>query len=135
LAISDQGLAPPGLSRSGQPAIAPPFTRHPWEITMQQDLVHAIKSNPKYHELVSKRKKFAWILAILMLVIYYGFILIIAFNKEFLSQQLWEGSITTVGIPIGLGVIISAFILTGIYVFRANSEFDRLTAEIKEEVL
>ena len=102
---------------------------------MQQDLVHAIKSNPKYHELVSKRTKFAWILAILMLLIYYGFILIIAFNKEFLSQQLWEGSITTVGIPIGLGVIISAFILTGIYVFRANSEFDRLTAEIKEEVL
>jgi len=68
-------------------------------------------------------------------VIYYGFILIIAFNKEFLSQPLWSGSITTVGIPIGLGVIISAFILTGIYVFRANSEFDRLTAEIKEEVL
>jgi uncharacterized membrane protein (DUF485 family) len=102
---------------------------------MQQDLVHAIKSNPKYHELVSKRSKFAWILAVLMLLIYYGFILIIAFNKEFLSQQLWEGSITTVGIPIGLGVIISAFILTGIYVFRANSEFDRLTREIKEEVL
>ncbi|HOW74750.1 MAG TPA: DUF485 domain-containing protein [Candidatus Competibacteraceae bacterium] len=102
---------------------------------MQQDLVRAIKSNPKYHELVSKRAKFAWILAILMLLIYYGFILIIAFNKEFLSQHLWEGSITTVGIPVGLGVIISAFILTGIYVFRANSEFDRLTAEIKEEVL
>ena len=102
---------------------------------MQQDLVHAIKSNPKYHELVSKRRKFAWILAVLMLLIYYGFILIIAFNKEFLSQPLWSGSITTVGIPIGLGVIISAFILTGIYVFRANSEFDRLTAEIKEEVL
>ncbi len=102
---------------------------------MQQDLVHAIKSNPKYHELVSKRSKFAWILAVLMLLIYYGFILIIAFNKEFLSQQLWEGSITTVGIPIGLGVIISAFILTGIYVFRANSEFDRLNREIKEEVL
>ena len=102
---------------------------------MQQDLVHAIKSNPKYHELVSKRRTFAVILAIVMLVIYYGFILIIAFNKEFLSQPLWEGSITTVGIPIGLGVIISAFVLTGIYVFRANSEFDRLTSEIKEEVL
>ena len=102
---------------------------------MQQDLVHAIKSNPKYHELVSKRRTFAVILAIVMLVIYYGFILIIAFNKEFLSQPLWEGSITTVGIPIALGVIISAFVLTGIYVFRANSEFDRLTNEIKEEVL
>ncbi len=102
---------------------------------MQQDLVHAIKSNPKYHELVSKRRTFAWILAAIMLVIYYGFVLIIAFNKEFLAQPLWPGSTTTVGIPIGVGVIISAFILTGIYVSRANSEFDRLTREIKEEVL
>ncbi|HRC72367.1 MAG TPA: DUF485 domain-containing protein [Candidatus Competibacter sp.] len=102
---------------------------------MQQDLVHAIKSNPKYHELLSKRKSFAWILALVMLVIYYGFILIVAFNKEFLGQPLSPGSITTVGIPVGLGVIISAFVLTGIYVFRANSEFDRLTREIKEEVL
>jgi uncharacterized membrane protein (DUF485 family) len=70
-----------------------------------------------------------------MLVIYYGFILIVAFNKEFLGQPLSAGSITTVGIPIGLGVIISAFVLTGIYVRRANSEFDRMTREIKEEVL
>jgi uncharacterized membrane protein (DUF485 family) len=92
---------------------------------MQQDLVHAIKSNPKYHELLTKRKSFAWTLAAVMLVIYYGFILIVAFNKEFLGQPLSAGSITTVGIPIGLGVIISAFVLTGIYVRRANSEFDR----------
>lgn len=102
---------------------------------MQQDLVHTIKSNPKYHELVSKRKKFAWLLAITMLAIYYGFILIIAFSKQILAQPLWEGSVATVGIPVGIGVILSAFALTGIYVFRANSEFDRLTREIKEEVL
>ncbi|MCC7220798.1 MAG: DUF485 domain-containing protein [Candidatus Contendobacter sp.] len=102
---------------------------------MQQDLVHAIRSNPKYHELVSKRSKFAWTLAAVMLVIYYGFILIIAFDKEFLAQSLWTGSVTTVGIPVGVGVILSAFLLTGIYVFRANAEFDRLTNEIKEEVL
>ena len=102
---------------------------------MQQDLVHAIRSNPKYHELVSKRSKFAGIRAAAMLVIYYGFILIIAFDKAFLAQPLWTGSVTTVGIPVGIGVILSAFVLTGIYVFRANAEFDRLTNEIKEEVL
>jgi uncharacterized membrane protein (DUF485 family) len=106
-----------------------------WTSTMQQDLVHAIKSNPKYHELVSKRKKFAWLLAILMLAIYYSFIMVIAFSGHLLSRPLWEGSVTTVGIPVGIGVILSAFALTGIYVFRANSEFDRLTREIKEEVL
>ncbi len=102
---------------------------------MQQDLIHKVKSNPKYHELVSKRSKFAWLLAFAMLGIYYAFILVIAFNKQILAQPLWEGSVTTVGIPVGIAVILSAFALTGIYVFRANSEFDQLTREIKEEVL
>lgn len=105
---------------------------------MQQDLVHAVKSNPKYHELLSKRNSFKWTLSIIMLLIYYGFILIIAFNKEILAQPLFAGpppSIATIGIPIGIGVIVSAFILTGIYIHRANAVFDKLTNEIKEEVL
>lgn len=102
---------------------------------MQEDLVHKIKSNPKYHELVSKRSKFAWIMTIVMLVIYYGFILTIAYNKPFMGAPLSEGAITTVGIPIGIAVIVSAFVLTGIYIHRANAVFDKLTREIKEEVL
>jgi uncharacterized membrane protein (DUF485 family) len=69
-----------------------------------------------------------------MLVIYYGFILVIAFAPKVLGTPLSAGSVITVGIPVGLGVIVSAFVLTGIYVARANSQFDRLTREIKEEL-
>ena len=101
---------------------------------MQQELVEKIKSNPKYHELVSKRSRFAWILSLIMLVIYYAFILVIAFSPQTLAIKLSEMSVITVGIPIGLLVIISAFVLTGIYVWRANSEFDALTHQIKEEL-
>lgn len=102
---------------------------------MQQDLVHKIKSNPKYHELVSSRSKFAWTMSVVMLVIYYAFILTIAFNKPLMATPLGEGSIMTIGIPIGVAVILSAFALTGIYIRRANAVFDKLTHEIKEEVL
>lgn len=102
---------------------------------MQQDIVDKVRRNPKYHELVSKRTSFGRILAILMLIIYYGFILLIAYAPKFLGTPISEGSVMTIGIPIGLGVIISAFVLTGIYVARANSEFDRLNDEIKREVL
>lgn len=102
---------------------------------MQQDLVHAIKSNPKYHELVSKRSSFGWFMAILMLVIYYGFILIIAYAPKFLAQPVAAGWTMTIGIPIGVGVILSAFILTGIFIQRANTVFDDLSNQIKEEVL
>lgn len=97
--------------------------------------VTKVENHPKYQELVRKRSQFGWTLAILMLVIYYGFIMMIAFAPKFLARPLSETSVITIGIPIGLGVIISAFVLTGIYVWRANTEFDRLNNELKREVL
>lgn len=102
---------------------------------MQSDTVTTIRNHPKYQELVKKRTRFSWIMAIIMLLIYYSFIMTIAFAPGFLGTPISEDAVTTVGIPIGIGVIISAFILTGIYVVRANTKFDRLNAEIKEEVL
>jgi uncharacterized membrane protein (DUF485 family) len=91
-----------------------------------------ISTNPKYAELVSKRSGFAWALSALVLAIYYGFILIIAFAPKFFGTPLYEGSVTTIGFPIGVGVILSAIALTGIYVYRANSEFDELTKDLIE---
>ncbi|MFD2182434.1 DUF485 domain-containing protein [Rhodoplanes azumiensis] len=88
-----------------------------------------IKSDPQFQELVSKRSRFAWTLTVAMLVIYFGFIFIIAFAPGLLAAKIGSG-VTTVGIPIGLGVIVSAFLLTGIYVRRANSEFDDITTNI-----
>ena len=102
---------------------------------MQQDMVQLIKSNPKYQELVHKRTRFGWTMAIIMLVIYYAFIMTIAFAPSFLGTPIRPGSVITIGIPIGLGVIVSAFVLTGIYVWRANAVFDPLTREIKREIL
>lgn len=96
---------------------------------MSDDIVARIKANPQYHELKRKRSSFGWMLTILMMAVYYGYISLIAFNKEFLSTKLGEG-VTTIGIPIGMGVIIFTIVITGIYVRRANSEFDALTAEI-----
>ena len=98
---------------------------------MKQELVDRIKNDPDFLKLVSERSRFAWILTIVMLVIYFGFVLIIAFDPSFLGTPLFDGSVTTIGIPIGVGVILSAFILTGLYVRRANGEFDELTRRIK----
>jgi len=67
-----------------------------------------------------------------MLIVYFGYIALIAFNKPFLAQPIGNG-VTTLGIPIGLGVILFTILITGIYVRRANGEYDRLTAEILEE--
>lgn len=92
-----------------------------------------VLANPKFHELCSKRSSFGWTLSFAMLVVYYAFIGIIAFDPELLATPLSSSGVMSVGIPIGLAVIIFAFVVTGIYVRRANSEFDELTRQIVEE--
>lgn len=99
---------------------------------MQDDLVAKIVANPKYQRLTSTRSSFGWLLTAIMLIVYYGYIAIIAFDKEMLAARLGEG-VMTLGIPVGFGVIVFTIIITGIYVRRANSEFDALTQEIVKE--
>ena len=99
---------------------------------MDDDLVQRIVKNPKYQELKAKRTSYGWWLTLAMMVVYYGFILLVAFNKPFLSQRIGEG-VMTVGVPIGFGVIVFTVLITGIYVRRANGEFDALTKEILKD--
>ena len=101
---------------------------------MTQELVDKIKSNPDYQELVSKRTSFSIKLSIAMLVVYFTFILTIAFNPSVLGTPISSDSVTTIGIPIGIAIIIFAFILTGIYTKRANGEFDDLSNKIKQAI-
>jgi uncharacterized membrane protein (DUF485 family) len=99
---------------------------------MSDPVVDKIQSNPKYLELRRKRNRFGWWLTALMMVVYYGYIALIAFDKPFLAQPIGAG-VTTIGIPIGLGVIVFTILITAFYIRRANGEFDRLTAEIIRE--
>ena len=90
--------------------------------------------SPQFQELVRQRTRFAWTLSIVMLVIYFGFILLVAFAKPLLATKIGDG-VTSLGIILGLGVILSAFVLTGIYVQRANSRFDEMTRHLTREIL
>lgn len=101
---------------------------------MNQDICQQIENNTHFRELVEKRQRFATILSIIMLVVYVGFILLIAFAPGWLGTPLHPGTSVTRGIPIGIGVIIISFLLTGVYVWRANGEFDRLTNALLREV-
>ena len=91
---------------------------------MADPVVTKIQANPKYLELRRKRNLIGWLLAAFMMVVYYGYIALIAFDKEFLARPIGNG-VTTIGIPLGIGVIVFTIVITGIYVRRANSEFDQ----------
>lgn len=100
---------------------------------MDKELVNKIKSNPKYNELVSKRSSFATILSVFVLVMFYGYVLVIAFNKELLAAKIGDG-VMTYAYPVGAAIIVISFITTLIYVNRANSEFEELETAIKNDV-
>lgn len=100
---------------------------------MSDPVVEQIQRHPKYQELRAKRTPLGVVLTIMMLVVYFGYISLIAFNKPFLAQPLGSG-VTSVGIPIGMGVILFTIAITGYYVSIANNKFDALTAEILKDV-
>ena len=99
---------------------------------MQDPMVERIARNPKYQQLKATRNRLGWTLTILMLIVYYGYIGLIAFDKELLATPIGAG-VTTLGIPLGLAVIVFTIVITGIYVRRANREFDALTRDILKD--
>ena len=98
-----------------------------------QDVLDRITKNPKFHEFIAMRSKYSIIMAIISAAAYYGFILLVAYDKEFLAQKLSAGATTSVGVPLGVGVIVFTIILTWIYVRRANTEFDDTNEAIIKE--
>ena len=100
---------------------------------MNDELVNRIESNPKYKELVSKRNGLGIKLGIFVLVMFYAYILVIAFNKELLSTKIGDG-VTTIAFPIALAILVISFLTTLIYVKKANTEFEDLTNQIKKDV-
>jgi len=101
---------------------------------METRLADRIAADPNYQMLKSKRSRFGWALTLSMLIVYYGFILLIAFRKDLLATRIGDG-VTTWGIPIGFGVIVFTVVITAIYVQRANSEYDDLSEKVKREAL
>lgn len=101
---------------------------------MTQEQVQQIQNNPKYQKLVSTRSRFAWTLTIVMLVVYYAYILLIAFSPETLGTKISPDGMATWGIPVGIAIIVLAFAMTGIYVRRANGEFDGLLNDLKNDI-
>ncbi len=91
-----------------------------------------IAGDPRYRELVRRRARFTWVLTAIMLVAYFGYVALIAFDKAVLARPI-GGGVTTVGIPIGIGIILLGILLTAIYVRRANREFDPLVRALQQE--
>jgi uncharacterized membrane protein (DUF485 family) len=92
-----------------------------------------IMEDPRYIDLVRRRARLAWMLSVIVCVMFYGFILMIAFTPGILTAPIAAGSVIPVGLPMGVGVILMSCLLTGIYVYEANSVFDPIFEQIVRE--
>jgi uncharacterized membrane protein (DUF485 family) len=95
--------------------------------------IDRIKDNPRYHDLVVRRSRFGWLMSMVIFFAFVGFTALIAFDKALLATPIGKG-VTSVGIPVGLGLIGLAIFLTSVYVWRANVVFDREMAQILEDI-
>jgi uncharacterized membrane protein (DUF485 family) len=89
-----------------------------------------VVGDPRYQQLVQRRGRFTWTLSIIMLVAYFGYIALVAFDKSLLARPI-DGGVTSLGIPVGVGLILLAILLTGLYVRRANKEYDPLVDALR----
>lgn len=88
-------------------------------------------NDPEFKELAARKNRISLILTVLTLVVYYGFIGLIAFNRDAFGLRCF-GRIT-LGIPIGIGVILLSWLFTGIYVRWANSRYDVMVENIRRK--
>ena len=92
----------------------------------------SIAADPRYHELTRRRGRLTWALTAIILIAFFGFILLVAFAKPFLARPIGDG-VTSIGIPIAIGVILLGFVLTAFYVRHANRHYDAMIRELRED--
>ena len=102
-------------------------------MVMDERQVEQILQNPKFKEMVSRKSKLSWTLTTIMLVVYVGFMLLVGYNKEFLMTSV-SGGVTTIGMPLGLSIIVLSFVLCGVYSYISNNKLDALNEEAMREV-
>ena len=91
-----------------------------------------VVASPEFKALVKRRWSVSLVMLVLLFVCYYGFVLLVAGNKEFVSQKIGES--TTLAIPLGVAVIVFAWLLTAIYVAWANRSYDPEVERLKNEI-
>lgn len=97
---------------------------------MSSSVYARIRENPKFQELVARRSRYSWALSAIVVLVFYGFVMVVAFNPKLIGEPVAEGSMWTIGIVFGLLMFICFWLMTAMYVHRANGEFDNISQDV-----
>jgi uncharacterized membrane protein (DUF485 family) len=101
---------------------------------MSPKSAHELLEDPEFKSLAKQKNTISLILTILELVVYFGFIALVAYNKPFLARKISDGSAITIGIPIAVGAIFVSWLFTGVYIYWANTKYDVMVKSVKERM-
>jgi uncharacterized membrane protein (DUF485 family) len=93
---------------------------------------HEVLESHAFKHLVGRRWSVSMVLLVMLFVSYYGFIVLVATAKDFVSQKI--GEVTTLAIPLGIAAIVIAWALTAYYVAWANKSYDPEVERLKSEL-
>ena len=88
-----------------------------------------VLESEEFRRLVAGRWRVSLALTALLFILYYGYIILIATNRQLVSRPV--SGATTSGILIAAGVIAGAWVLTATYVVWANRQYDPAVAELR----
>ncbi|MCL1985843.1 MAG: DUF485 domain-containing protein [Betaproteobacteria bacterium] len=100
---------------------------------MASELTQRIQRNPQYQHLIATRDALGWGLTCLVLIAYFGFLLVIAFDKALFALPIAAGMTTSWGILAAIGIILLTIVTTAMYVRKANRDYDSMVKEIIEK--
>lgn len=101
---------------------------------MDDVLAKRVLNHPEFINMAKKKSRLGWTFSALMFLVYFTFIALIGLNPNAFATPISTGATTTWGIYIGLFVIIFAFVITGIYVHKANGEYERMTQSVVDDI-
>jgi uncharacterized membrane protein (DUF485 family) len=93
---------------------------------------HETLQSSEFRGLVTRRWRVSIVLTAALFALYYGYILLVALDRTFMARRIGEH--TTLGIPLGIGVIVGAWVLTGVYVLWANAVYDPQVKELRRRL-
>ena len=96
------------------------------------DQTKALLDSAEFRQLVAARWRVSLTLTAALFLLYYGYVLLIALNKPLLAQRV--GEVVTLGIPLGVAVILGAWVLTASYVIWANRRYDVAVRQLRERL-
>jgi uncharacterized membrane protein (DUF485 family) len=93
-----------------------------------------VGDRPAFRRLSLERNCLGALLAVIMAALYFTFICVVAFSPATLAAPVYAGSVISLGVVLGVALMVSGLVLTAIYVAYASLRIDPMVSSLGKEV-